>query len=55
MSAADAAGLSGADRLRLAVLFGLSWVALAAARGLLLASDCLTAQARLRLAPEASA
>jgi hypothetical protein len=55
MSPAAAAALPPADRLRLAVLFGLSWLSLAAARVLVLASDRLTAQARLRLLLEAAA
>lgn len=46
--------MSAADRIRLAVLFNLSWLSLAAAGILLLASDRLTARARHRLAPEAA-
>ena len=54
MSLAAAATLPPADRLRLAVLFGLSRLSLGAAHSLLLASDRLTAHARHRLRPEAA-
>ena len=47
--------LPAADRLRLVVLFSPSRLSLASVHALLLTSDRLTAQARLRLLPDAAA
>lgn len=49
MSPTTAADLPAVVRLRLAVLFLMSWLSLTAAQALLLASDRLTTRARLRL------
>lgn len=55
MTRAQAYAFTPAERLHMAMLFGMSRLSLMAAEALLLASGRLTAQARHRLLPEASA